>query len=46
VDLRERLGPEAAAVIPGLLIRPWERKAPVPTPWRELLDDLEETAAL
>lgn len=43
-DLRERLGPDTAPLVPGLQVRPYERKPPVERPWAGLLDDLAETS--
>jgi chromosome segregation ATPase len=40
--LRERLGPEAAALIPQLVASPFTPKPAIPRPWSALLDDLEE----
>jgi hypothetical protein len=42
--LRERLGPELAALIPGLAVRPHEHKPAIERPWTALLADLAETA--
>jgi hypothetical protein len=44
-DLRERLGPDTAPLIPGLQVSPYERKPAIPRPWSALLNDLAETAA-
>jgi hypothetical protein len=44
VGLRERLGPEVAARIPELAVRPADHKPPILRPWAPLLADLAETA--
>jgi hypothetical protein len=41
-DLREQLGPEAAALIPQLIASPFTPKPAIPRPWSALLDDLAE----